>query len=181
MRIAWKEYFSEWHRICGKRHSFVCLQERRETSCGHTFMFSGRWWIIDYPFLLFLMQSLILSDAITNSLNALLLHRSSSWLSQPRILRNPGDCLLWDAIYNPNEKLNGKRRKCTLKAYLLTFFLHLYSTLYWLIQVTYSPSKCHTQGVQPKGLCKRRQNLLVIGDSSALNFFLNFYCVFKQY
>ena len=36
---------------------------------------------------------------------------------EPRILPS-----LRDALYNPNEKLNGKSRKMPLKVYLLTFF-----------------------------------------------------------
>lgn len=75
-------------------------------------VFSGMWWIIDHPSLL---------DAITNSLSdtstrAMLAIKTAE---APDESRSPP--LVWDAIYNPHEKLNGKSKIIPLKVSLCIF------------------------------------------------------------
>ena len=61
------------------------------------------------------MQSLILSELA--STRVMLAIKPAKDPEEPRRLPS-----IWDAIYNPNEKLNGKSKKMPLKVYLLIFF-----------------------------------------------------------
>lgn len=78
-----------------------------------------------------------------------------------------------DAIYNPNEKLNGKSKKMPLKVYLFIYFSPplLYPVLFDKAGHTFSEQMPDSRSMPKKGapvqVYKRRQNSLVTGDGSS--------------